>query len=204
MTQLRITAGNLELIAADESMLQSEVAVDGRLSAHLSAHVPKGWPPEHWDKPAMQYTLDRLAEGDHQRGWWLWYVILCENKARTPRTLIGTVGFKGPPTGDGAVEIGYGIVEEFQRRGLATAACRALIKLAQKRLPISRVTAETYPHLTASKRVMEKLGLAYQGPGSEPGVIRYAADAHAIDCDPPTRPARSNRPPRQPSTRPRG
>jgi hypothetical protein len=39
------------------------------------------------------------------------------------------------------------------------------------------VVAETLPHLTGSIAVMMKCGLSFMGEGSEPGTIRYGADA---------------------------
>ena len=44
--------------------------------------------------------------------------------------VIGTAAFKGPPDGDGTVEIAYGIVPVHQGRGYATEAVQALLAFA--------------------------------------------------------------------------
>ena len=49
---------------------------------------------------------------------------------RQSRSVIGSVGFKGPPDEDGMVEIAYGIVPVFQGQGYATEAAEASIAFA--------------------------------------------------------------------------
>lgn len=113
--------------------------------------------------------LARLRRGADPAGWWMHYVVL---PRAGERTLIGTCGYKGPPKG-GTVEIGYGIVAEFQRQGFATEAADGLVAHAFSRPEIRRVVPETLPELTASIGVLRKLGFAPVGEGSEPGVVRY-------------------------------
>ena len=55
--------------------------------------------------------------------------------------MIGTCGFKGPPTDDGTVEIGYGVLPEFRRQGHATEAARGLIEHALAHPTVTRVKA---------------------------------------------------------------
>ena len=86
---------------------------------------------------------------------------------------VGTVGYKGPPSADGTVEVGYGILPEYQRRGYASEAVRALLARAFAVPAVRRVIAETLPELTASIGVMTKCGLSFIGQGSERAVIRY-------------------------------
>jgi RimJ/RimL family protein N-acetyltransferase len=73
------------------------------------------------------------------------------------------------------VEFGYSVLPEFQRRGFASEAAAALIDCAFQNGARS-VIAETYPHLPASIRVMEKCGMRLLGKGSEAGVVRYSID----------------------------
>jgi RimJ/RimL family protein N-acetyltransferase len=83
------------------------------------------------------------------------------------------VGYKGPPGADATVEIGYGLLEQYRGRGYATEAARALIDRAFADPRVQRVTAQTYPHLTASINVMQRSGLSYGGEAEEPGVIYF-------------------------------
>jgi len=45
-------------------------------------------------------------------------------------TVVGDIGFFGPPRTDGALEVGYSIISARRRRGYATAAASALISWA--------------------------------------------------------------------------
>ena len=72
------------------------------------------------------------------------------------RSSIGGIGFKGSPNEHGEVEIGYGICEWYQGRGVATDAVRALCDLARPRA--AAVLAETELENVASQRVLAKAG----------------------------------------------
>ena len=89
------------------------------------------------------------------------------------RSLIGSAGYKGPPSADGSVEVGYGIVEDHRRRGYATEAAMGLVDRAFSVAEVGRVIAETLPELAGSIGVLHKCGFRLLGAGSEPGVIRF-------------------------------
>lgn len=169
---LRINTNRLELIASTAAMVRSEMAGDGAFSHLLDARIAAGWPNEHWDRPAMEWTLRALESVEVAGGWGMWYWVLTP-PAVAQRTLIGNGGFKGPPSADGVIEIGYSIVPEQRRRGLATEACLALMTWALRDPRVRLLTAETFPHLTPSIGVMRNLGMVHLGDGSEPGTIRY-------------------------------
>lgn len=85
---------------------------------------------------------------------------------------------------DAEPELGYRLHQEAWGQGLATEGCRALIDHAFSEHPIERILAETMVAHTASRRVMEKCGLApvrffradwpYAIPGDEHGDVEYA------------------------------
>ena len=112
-----------------------------------------------------------MVEGEPLSEWWLYFVVLPQ--AHDGRTLIGSVGYKGPPSDDGMVEVGYGIVRDRHRQGYASEAARGLIARAFASPDVTRVTAETYPELVGSIGVLRRCGFRFVGEGSEPGVIRY-------------------------------
>jgi len=56
--------------------------------------------------------------------------------------------------------LGYRFVRSFWGRGYATEGARALLRLGFVELGVRRVVASTYEHNAASRRVMEKLGMA--------------------------------------------
>jgi len=87
---------------------------------------------------------------------------------RDSGSLVGTVGFKGPPDGEGVVEIGYGIVPAHQGRGYATEAAGAVIGFALGDGRVRVVRAHTLPARNASTRVLEKLGFDFVGEVVDP------------------------------------
>lgn len=141
------------------------------LGVSLGASVPATWPPEFLDAASLEFVLRRMVEGEPLSVWWLYFVVL--GQADTGRTLIGSVGYKGPPSDDGMVEVGYGIVRDQHRQGYASEAVRGLLARAFASPDVTRVTAETYPELVGSIGVLRRCGFRFIGEGSEPGVIRY-------------------------------
>jgi [ribosomal protein S5]-alanine N-acetyltransferase len=78
--------------------------------------------------------------------------------------VIGAAGFVGPPDAAGVVEIAYGIAPEYQGRGYATEAARALIKFAFADARVQKVIAHTFAATNASTAVLSKCGFHYMGP----------------------------------------
>jgi ribosomal-protein-alanine N-acetyltransferase len=72
--------------------------------------------------------------------------------------VIGNASFTGPPDHDGAVEIAYGVVPEYQGRGYATEAAQALVAYAQTDGRVRIIRAHTLAERNASTRVLEKCG----------------------------------------------
>ena len=146
--------------------------------------MPASWPPELYDRGAAEHALKQLVEGGPDEvGWGLWYLL---RKADGDGRLVavGICGFKGQPADDGTVEIGYSVLSEHQRRGIASEAVKALIEWALSWPTVMRVIAETYPELEPSIRVLERSGFRHIGDGSEERVIRYEllrADVVAAD-----------------------
>jgi RimJ/RimL family protein N-acetyltransferase len=69
---------------------------------------------------------------------------------------VGGIGYKSSPSERGEVEIGYGVSDSYQGRGVASEAVRALCEFAQGRQVV--VLAETDRDNVASRRVLEKCG----------------------------------------------
>jgi ribosomal-protein-alanine N-acetyltransferase len=165
-----IRTERLELIPATTNLVSAALEGPAPLGSGLHARVPATWPPEFLDRPALEFTRDRLAEAPGDGSWWMYFLVL---PTADERVLVGTAGYKGPPTPDGTVEVGYGIVTEHQRRGYASEAVRGLVARAFAAPGVRRVIAETLPELTPSIGVLRKCGFELIGEGSEPGVIRF-------------------------------
>jgi RimJ/RimL family protein N-acetyltransferase len=165
-----IESRRLTLVAATPELVTADLAGAAAFAEALGAEVPEEWPPDLYDSMAMRFSLQQLRD-PAEIGWSLWYLL---SKRHDPPQVIGICGFKGRPSRTGSVEIGYSVLRSFRVQGYATEAVARLVVWAFSHQNVVEVTAETLPHLRQSIRVMEKNGFAFQGPGSEHGVVRYA------------------------------
>ena len=172
MSDLRLVTERLELTAGSLTLSQAELQDRARFGDLLNAQVVE-WPPSpEYDDEVMVSMRDYFAENPNEGGWGVWYFIL-RGSNEEARVLIGNGGFKGSPTADGSVEIGYSVVDRFRRKGYATEAVQALVAWAFDHDEVRRALAEALPENTPSLRVLDKNGFRYVGQGSEDEVIRY-------------------------------
>lgn len=164
--RLRFVPVTIELLAVDRTPSEA-------LARQLGATIPESWPPELYDDDARNWLVAKLKSDPGVSTWLAWYMVL-KGEDGSPDIVVGTVGFKGPPDPDGVVELGYGVLEPFRRRGLASEAVRGMIEYAFDDPNVKAVAAETYPELVNSIGVMEKNRMTFVGPSVEPRVIRYA------------------------------
>lgn len=82
--------------------------------------------------------------------------------------IIGSCGYKGPPSSDHVVEIAYGVNADQQGRGYATEAAAALTRYALKNTQVRLVRAHTRPEENASTRVLTKCGFRWVGEVNDP------------------------------------
>ncbi len=181
MTSLRLAAPRVDLVPATLPVLRAGLEGREALASLLGTAVAKPWPPPLNDDESQRWMIRHLEENPDAAEWGMWHVILRDGPNGRPLA-IGTAGFKGKPTTDGVVEIGYSIVEGFQGRGLGTEAAHALVRHAFDDSRVARVIAETYPHLVPSIRVLTKNGFVRIGEGTEPGVIRFGLSRGAFDA----------------------
>ena len=83
-------------------------------------------------------------------------------------TVVGSCGFKGPPTPDGVVEISYGVALDYQGNGYATEAAQALVSYAFSNSKVRVVRAHTLTEANASTRVLTKCGFQRIGEVIDP------------------------------------
>lgn len=77
--------------------------------------------------------------------------------------LLGTVGCRWATQANKTMELGYAIAEELWGRGLAAEASRAVIDYVFANYDVVRVQAHCMAENAASERVMQKLGMKYEG-----------------------------------------
>lgn len=122
-----------------------------------------------------------------ERLWYTdWQIIRKEDGA-----YVGDLCFKGGPDELGAVEIGYGLLPEYEHQGYMTEAVKALCGWALASPGVKRVEAETAPDNDRSKRVLARAGFLPLGICGEEGprfflkkhfVIGVSACLLGINC----------------------
>ena len=110
---------------------------------------------------SVDYTKEYLAHLSHhyQLGdFYDWAVILkAENK------MIGTCGFTRFHFPHDAAEVGYVINPEYRGRGIAPEALRAVLAFGFETVGLHRIEAKFVADNEASRRVMEKVGMHFEG-----------------------------------------
>lgn len=183
MSKLAVSTERLDLLASTVDHLWVELDAPERLGEMLGAEVPPGWPPGLYDRDAITFFLEKLAEGGPAaEGWYGWYAIrratagaLSQDGAGTPSlkaALVGTIGYFGPPSTDGVVEIGYSVAASHRERGYATEMVRAMTARALGIQGVTSVVAEAHEFNVASLKVLERAGFVKVGAGRDPGHLR--------------------------------
>lgn len=173
MNDFVIATGRLRLVAAIPAYLRADLD-DGRgLDRLLGADVPAEWPPDLYDREAIETTLQHLERMPEESPWWMRYIVRADEEE--VRTLIGIAALKGPVAPGGAVEIGYALLREFRGRGFATEAVKGLISWAFQCPDVNRIYAQTLPQLAASIRVLDRAGFTFLKNAEEDGMktVKY-------------------------------
>ena len=76
---------------------------------------------------------------------------------------VGSVSLKGISRMMAYGEIGYGIGEAYQRKGIATAAVGSLVRMCFSETPLRKLLAYVHDTNAASCRVLRKLGFVQEG-----------------------------------------
>lgn len=167
VTELK--TGNLRLVAITTEMLAAEHSGDkAGLGSLLRAKLTAEWPPVDWEPHVYRIIQKQYEEWPGSFGFHR-YVVL--DGGWGARTLVGAIG--GFPKAEGDVEIGYSTLPGFQRRGYGTAAARTLVEWLLGLEGVQSVSAQTYPRVAESIKVMERCGMSFVGEGDDPGTVRY-------------------------------
>jgi ribosomal-protein-serine acetyltransferase len=76
---------------------------------------------------------------------------------------VGLVGLKDNDFDNMKTEIGYWLSEQFQRKGIITRSCRALIDYAFRELKMNRIQLKAATGNLKSQAVAERLGFTREG-----------------------------------------
>jgi RimJ/RimL family protein N-acetyltransferase len=176
-----IETARLKLIPATVALARAEIGDRAEFARRLEASVPDNRPPET-AADALPLFLSWLEAAPDRVGWFGWYALAAAGGAAAP-VLVGGGGFLGPPN-DGAAQIGYSVLPQFQRRGYATELVTGLVRWAFGQPGVARVVAETEWANPASVRVLAKAGFAAVGPSAEPGGTRFELADDAARAEP--------------------
>ena len=102
----------------------------------------------------LKYVESRYAVGD----FFDWAVTLSESGK-----MIGTCGFAKIDTVNNSAEIGYVLNPEYHHLGYGVEAARRVMDFGFRELGLHRIEARFMQGNEASRRVMEKLGMQFEG-----------------------------------------
>ncbi|QJD80516.1 GNAT family N-acetyltransferase [Spirosoma rhododendri] len=112
-----------------------------------------------YQSPDVQTLLDVYESYYPTSGFtppWIGYFIVRDG------TVVGSCAFTGQPV-DGRVELAYMTFPVYERQGIASFACQALLAIAHETDPSISVIAKTSPEPNASTRILERNGFRYDG-----------------------------------------
>jgi RimJ/RimL family protein N-acetyltransferase len=139
------------------------IATDVEVMRYITGGVP-------WTDERIQQFVARQVELFAERGFCRWKLL-----TKPDQEMIGFcgVGFWGD---DKELEIGWWLARTHWGRGLATEAARCALRDALERVGLQRIISIARPANTASTRIMEKLGLAFESEFEKDSVrlVRYA------------------------------
>ena len=151
MITMIIETEHLRLVGGDMDILKSALSSNDQLSNKLGVSLADKW--TEFGIEAIQYSLERLLESREESGWWTYFPI-----HKRDNTLIGSGGYKGKPTAEGTVELGYEIAPSYRNKGLATEMTKGLIANAFKNARVSVILAHTLGQENSSTHVLTKCG----------------------------------------------
>lgn len=105
-------------------------------------------------KNFIQFILYQYAKDDIAP----WAIELKENGR-----MVGTVDFVWWKPDQQIAEIGYVLARECWGQGIMTEAAAALLKLGFGGMELDRIQARCFSENIGSQRVMEKIGMSYEG-----------------------------------------
>lgn len=152
--QVVLTTDRLDLAPLPPSTAAALLKSRHQGARELEVALPADWPQQD-----LLTILPRQVElPTNQAVWGIWLMI-----GRAECAVVGDVGFKGPPSSDGVVEIGYSVIPAYRRRGYATEAASALVDWACRQPGVMSIVAGCAEDNQASARTLARLGFGQTG-----------------------------------------
>ncbi len=141
----------LRPISIDDTDDMFEYAKDSELTRYLT------WSPH----PDKAYTFDYLCylQGRYKTGDFYDWAVVCKDSGK----MIGTCGFTRFDYPNNSAELGYVINPAYHGQGIATEVLARVLKYGFENLALNRLECRFIPENIASRRVMEKNGMSFEG-----------------------------------------
>jgi RimJ/RimL family protein N-acetyltransferase len=121
----------------------------------VTRYLPSGKP---WPITETQALLAWMVGQWLGRGWGPWAII-----ERDTGTFLGDCGMLYMPSVGHTIELMYALGRSAWGKGYATEAAHAAVRYGFEVAGVSHMVALAMPENTASRRVMEKLGMTFEG-----------------------------------------
>jgi len=149
----QIVTDRLIIIPMNYSIVCSVLNGDHIETDKLGIQVSAKWPlPDTID--ILNSIKDTMPKNNDITGFDVWMAV-----KKTDMVFVGDAGFKGEPDVDGRIEIGYGIIEEEQRKGYGYEIASSLMSWASKQSNVKTIAADCLLDNIGSIKILEKCGM---------------------------------------------
>jgi RimJ/RimL family protein N-acetyltransferase len=137
-------------VMSDLNDYHTHIYSDADVTRYLPGGVPR-------PRDGTQKVLEFSIQHGEEFGYTLWAVIDKDSMA-----FLGHCGLVMLHNGE-AVEVAYAFGKAFWGYGVASEAARASLRFGFENAGLEQIIALSAPDNTASQRVMQKIGMHYQG-----------------------------------------
>jgi [ribosomal protein S5]-alanine N-acetyltransferase len=134
-----------------EALVAGNTEQGGRLAG---IQFPANWPEEIEARDGLAWNLRHLLMDPRHAPWRIRVMV-----DRSSGSVIGSINLKGPPTPEGDVRIGWGVVSDRRGQGYAFEAAAAVTDWARRQPGVKSTSATIPTDNLASQRLAMKLGM---------------------------------------------
>lgn len=157
---MEIKTENLVIKTFGIELIDAAINKDYKKIIELGFYVNDDWPePDLLD--ALPFFRDLLTENG-ENGFNSWLITDIHTSE-----ILGSAGFIGEPDNNGTVEIGFGILPSYRRKGYCVQSVAELIKWAFNQNDVRKIIAKCETTNSASIAVLSKLGFTQSGREDE-------------------------------------
>lgn len=138
------------MLSDGEAMLKNWIADEKIQSMYCE--------PIYSTKDEVRKLLCQYIDNYSKKDYYRWAIVLRENGE-----CIGQIAFFLVDSENHFAEIEYCVGGQYQRRGLATEATKAIIRFGFEQIGLHKIQICHKSNNIASKRVIEKCGFVYEG-----------------------------------------